>query len=420
MATTLSNTDIENLDRFKSALNNDKTLLVREFAIKYGTDGEIAVSSNNAIYRLCRDNSHAYDDWAFEWVNSLSDLYQLNGKMEDTPIQEAFDKKMREWIEKGVVAKDYPTEYFFLGAVYYSISKMANELDERLRLIRDKHYYVKTGLFRKVKIIALHHYDDVTLRDFNRKYDRYEIAALMLYAGEKFRLSTEELQEQYDKVRRIVYAFINGTLASRKKIVEKLASSNTERSLYAYLFVCAVMEYTNVTDKMGLFKKLFWERQDNSIKYSVMYPKIEVVDLEEWKWGYDPFGYPEQKEASEEIGVVWDIWPIIISHSYNLLVNKYKGEWEKPNNVPKFYHLRFSYKDKDYGVFIALQAGDSIKATMERSAYEAFIKGCEENNMIPLIANGWGIIYEPDETQPYYIRLYDAYSFNEINMRDIK
>jgi hypothetical protein len=430
MATTLSNTDIENLDRFKSALNNDKTLLVREFAIKYGTDGEIAVSSNNAIYRLCRDNSHAYDDWAFEWVNSLSDLYQLNGKMEDTPIQEAFDKKMREWIEKGVVAKDYPTEYFFLGAVYYSISKMANELDERLRLIRDKHYYVKTGLFRKVKIIALHHYDDVTLRDFNRKYDRYEIAALMLYAGEKFRLSTEELQEQYDKVRRIVYAFINGTLASRKKIVEKLASSNTERSLYAYLFVCAVMEYTNVTDKMGLFKKLFWERQDNSIKYSVMYPKIEVVDLEEWKWGYDPFGYPEQKEASEEIGVVWDIWPIIISQSCHLLLEKYSlpfnrkygkyMKWEKPNDVPKFYHLRFTYKDKDYGIFIALQGGDSTIATMERTAYDAFIKGCEENNMIPLIANGWGIICEPDETQPYYIRLYDAYSFNEINMRDIK
>ena len=430
MATTLSNTDIENLDRFKSALNNDKTLLVREFAIKYGTDGEIAVSSNNAIYRLCRDNSHAYDDWAFEWVNSLPDLYQLNGKMEDTPIQEAFDKKMREWIEKGVVAKDYPTEYFFLGAVYYSISKMANELDERLRLIRDKHYYVKTGLFRKVKIIALHHYDDVTLRDFNRKYDRYEIAALMLYAGEKFRLSTEELQEQYDKVRRIVYAFINGTLASRKKIVEKLASSNTERSLYAYLFVCAVMEYTNVTDKMGLFKKLFWERQDNSIKYSVMYPKIEVVDLEEWKWGYDPFGYPEQKEASEEIGVVWDIWPIIISQSCHLLLEKYSlpfnrkygkyMKWEKPNDVPKFYHLRFTYKDKDYGIFIALQGGDSTIATMERTAYDAFIKGCEENNMIPLIANGWGIIYEPDETQPYYIRLYDAYSFNEINMRDIK
>lgn len=417
MAMTLTNTEIKNLDRFKQILNNDKNLLVREFAIKYGTDREIEISSNNAISKLCSDNNHAYDNWAFEWVNSLIDLFHLNGKMEDSPIQEAFDKKMQEWIEKGIVAKDYPTEYFFLGAVYYSISNIAHELEERLRLIRDKHYFVKTGLFRKVKIVALHHYDDMTLRDFNRKYDRYEVAALMLYAGEKFQLSTEELQEQYDKVRRTVYAFINSTLASRKKMVEKLASSNTERSLYAYLFVCAVMEYTNVTDKMGLFKKLFWERQDNSIKYSVMYPKIEVVDLEEWKWGYDPFGYPEQKEASEEIGVVWDIWPIIISHSYNLLVNKYKGKWEKPNNVPKFYHLRFSYNDKDYGVFIALQAGDSTKATMEKTAYEAFIKGCEENNMIPLIANGWGIIYEPNENQTYYIRLYDGYTFEVVNIK---
>ena len=52
MATTLSNTDIENLDRFKLALSNDKNLLVREFAIKYGTDREITVSSNNAISKL--------------------------------------------------------------------------------------------------------------------------------------------------------------------------------------------------------------------------------------------------------------------------------------------------------------------------------------------------------------------------------
>lgn len=417
----LTNTDIKNLDRFKQTLNNDKNLLVREFAIKYGTDRELAVSSNNAISKLCSDNNHAYDDWAFEWVNSFIDLFHLNGKMEDIAIQEAFDKKMQEWIEKVIVAKDYPTEYFFLGAVYYSISKIAYELEERLRLIRDNHYYVKKGLFRKVKIVALHHYYDVTLRDFNRKYDQYEVAALMLYAGEKFQLGTEELQEQYDKVRRIVYAFINGTLASIKKTVEKLASSNTERSLYAYLFVCAVMEYPNVIDKMGLFKKLFWERQDNSIKYSVMYPKIEVVDLEEWKWGYDPFGYPEQKEASEEIGVVWDIWPIIISNSYNQLrpvkrKNEKYIKWEKPNDIPKFYHLRFTYKDKDYGVFIALQAGDSTKATMERTAYEAFIKGCEENNMIPLIANGWGIIFEPNENLPYFIRLYDGYSFEVVNL----
>lgn len=422
----LTNTDIKNLDRFKQALNNDKNLLVREFAIKYGTDREIAVSSNNAISKLCSDNNHAYEDWAFEWVNSLINLFHLNGKMEDAPIQEAFDKKMQEWIEKGIVAKDYPTEYFFLGAVYYSISKIAYELEERLRLIRDNHYYKKSGLLGKISIVALHHYDDVTLHDFNRKYDHYEVAALMLYAGEKFQLSTEELQEQYDKVRRIVYAYINSTLASRKKMVEKLASSNNERSLYAYLFACAVMEYPNIIDKMGLFKKLFWEIQDNYFEYSVMYPKIEVVDLEEWKWGYDPFGYPEQKEASEEIGVVWDIWPIIISQSCNLLLEKYSRpfnrkygkymKWEKPNDVPKFYHLRFTYKDKDYGVFIALQAGDSTKATMERTAYEAFIKGCEENNMIPLIANGWGIIFEPNENQPYFIRLYDGYSFEVANL----
>jgi len=91
---------------------------------------------------------------------------------------------------------------------------------------------------------------------------------------------------------------------------------------------------------MRLFKMLFWERKDKSIEYSVMYPKIEVVNLEEWKWGYDPYGYPDPKEESEEMGV-WDIWPIIISHSYNLLLEKYSRpfsrkygkymKWEKPN-----------------------------------------------------------------------------------------
>ena len=41
MELTLTNTDIKNLDRFKKALYNDKNLLIREFAIKYGTDREM-------------------------------------------------------------------------------------------------------------------------------------------------------------------------------------------------------------------------------------------------------------------------------------------------------------------------------------------------------------------------------------------
>ena len=185
---------------------------------------------------------------------------------------------------------------------------------------------------------------------------------------------------------------------------------------------------------MGLLNRLFGKQQDKQeekpAEYNVMYPKIEVVDSEECKnsWGYDPYGYPEPQEEREEIGV-WDIWPKIIRQSYNLLMEKYNNriypfnrkyvkymKWEEPSEEPKFYHLRFTYKDKNCGVFLALQGGSSVSATMERTAYDAFMKGCEDNNMIPLIANGWGTIFEPSENEPYYIRLYDAYTFKKFKL----
>jgi hypothetical protein len=56
-----------------------------------------------------------------------------------------------------------------------------------------------------------------------------------------------------------------------------------------------------------------------------MYPKIEVVDPDEWEktWGYDPYGYPDPKTKKDEdertIDDVWDLWPIIIRNSYNQL-----------------------------------------------------------------------------------------------------
>ena len=243
MNTSLTISDIEKLNRFKQALEDEGNLIVREFALKYGTDKEIAISCNNAISRLCSDNNHTYDDWAFEWVDSLVDKFQLNAKMEDAHIQEAFDKKMQEWIDKGIIAKDYPTEYFFLGTVFYLINKIAHELQERLRLIRNNHYYVKSGLLGKVRIVALHHYDDVTLRDFKRKYDHYEAVALMLYTGDKFQLNTAELQEQYDKVKQMVYANPDLKIAEVKKNVEKLAGDNNTRSLYSFLCGCVIMEY---------------------------------------------------------------------------------------------------------------------------------------------------------------------------------
>lgn len=221
-------------------LSDNASKLVREFAVENGCDTDCSAT----ISKMCTDNNHGYDYWAYEWVESLvTEVIKLDSPLKEAiaDIRKAFDNKMNEWKTNGIIAPDYNVEPAYIGVVYYTMSIISREINERLRLIRDHHYF-ESGLLKKTKIVALHHYDDTTLNDFSKKYDTYEIAALLDYVSEKYELSNNEVTRLYNKVKSIVYAHPEKKLKEIKIDVERSASSNKEICIYAFLFACAVME----------------------------------------------------------------------------------------------------------------------------------------------------------------------------------
>ena len=232
----------ETSEKYKQLLSANALKLVREFAIDNFHIREMDCSS--AISDMCIDNNHAHDKWAYEWADTfVTEVFEL-----DVPLKDAlesahtyFDAKIQEWRNNGIIAKDYDVESVFYGVVYHAISIITREIEEHFRLIRDHHYY-KSCLFKKTKIVALHHYDDIPLNEFSKKYNRYEVAALLNYVSGKYELSTTQLAELYSKMMSIVYAHPEKKLKNIKLDVERLASSDRVREEYSFLFACAVME----------------------------------------------------------------------------------------------------------------------------------------------------------------------------------
>ena len=230
------------INSYNQKLSDNASKLVRDFvlneSLEHYKDCSIAISD------MCTENNHGCDDWAYEWADSLvTETINLDAPLNEAldNVRNAFDEKIKEWKCNGVIAPDYDAEPVYTGVVYYTMNIISREVNERLRLIRDHHYY-ESGFLRKTKIVALYHYDDVALNDFNRKYDRYEVAALMDYVSDKYELSNDELSGLYNKVKTIVYAHPEKKLKEIKNEVEREASSNKERCIFAFLFVCAVME----------------------------------------------------------------------------------------------------------------------------------------------------------------------------------
>ena len=230
------------INSYNQKLSDNASKLVRDFvlneSLEHYKDCSIAISD------MCTENNHGCDDWAYEWADSLvTETLNLDAPLNEAldNVRNAFDEIIKEWKCNGVLAPDYDAEPAYTGVVYYAMNIISREVNERLRLIRDHHYY-ESGFLRKTKIVALYHYDDVALNDFNRKYDRYEVAALMDYVSDKYELSNDELSGLYNKVKTIVYAHPEKKLKEIKNEVEREASSNKERCIFAFLFVCAVME----------------------------------------------------------------------------------------------------------------------------------------------------------------------------------
>ena len=221
-------------------LSDNALRLVREFAVENSCD----TNCSAAISKMCTDNHHSCDNWAYEWAESLVNAfshYDLTVRDFVIDVRSKFDDKIQEWRTNGIIAKDYDVEPVFTGVVSLVLSIISREIKERLRLVRDHHYF-ESGLLKKTKIVALHHYDDTTLNDFSKKYDIYKIAALLDYVSEKYELSNNELTRLYNKVKSIVYAHPEKKLEEIKIDVERSASSNKDICIYAFLFACVVTE----------------------------------------------------------------------------------------------------------------------------------------------------------------------------------
>ena len=221
-------------------LSDNASRMVREFVVEKGCN----IDYSAAISKMCTDNHHSCDNWAYEWAESLVNAfshYDLTVRDFVIDVRSKFDDKILEWRNNGIIAKDYDVEPVFTGVVSLIISIISREIKERLGLVRDHHYF-ESRLLKKTKIVALHHYDDTTLNDFSKKYDSYEVAALLDYVSEKYGLSNNEITRLYNDVKSIVYAHPEKKLKEIKKDVERSASSIKEICIYAFLFACAVME----------------------------------------------------------------------------------------------------------------------------------------------------------------------------------
>lgn len=71
----------------------------------------------------------------------------------------------------------------------------------------------------------------------------------MTYVKKKFNLGYEQFDTSYIKVRDMVFANADKKLDDIKSIVEESACNDKERSLYAFLYKCAIMDYKRIDNE---------------------------------------------------------------------------------------------------------------------------------------------------------------------------
>ena len=91
--------------------------------------------------------------------------------------------------------------------------------------------------------------EDVSLIEYGRVFKTTEVIGLMTYVKERFKLTNKQFDASFIKVRDMVFANADKKLDDIKKIVEELASNDNERSLYAFLYKCAIMDYKRIDDE---------------------------------------------------------------------------------------------------------------------------------------------------------------------------
>ena len=91
--------------------------------------------------------------------------------------------------------------------------------------------------------------EDVSLIDYGRVFKTSEVIGLMTYVKERFKLNNKQFDTSFIKVRDTVFVNADKKLDDIKRIVEESASNDNERSLYAFLFKCAIMDYKRIDDE---------------------------------------------------------------------------------------------------------------------------------------------------------------------------
>jgi hypothetical protein len=91
--------------------------------------------------------------------------------------------------------------------------------------------------------------EDVSLIDYGRVFKTSEVIGLMTYVKERFKLNNKQFDVSFIKVRNTVFANADKKLDDIKRIVEESASNDNERSLYAFLYKCAIMDYKRIDDE---------------------------------------------------------------------------------------------------------------------------------------------------------------------------
>ena len=91
--------------------------------------------------------------------------------------------------------------------------------------------------------------EDVSLIEYGRVFKTTEVIGLMTYVKERFKLNNKQFDASFIKVRDMVFANADKKLDDIKRIVEESASNDNERSLYAFLYKCAIMDYKRIDDE---------------------------------------------------------------------------------------------------------------------------------------------------------------------------
>ena len=91
--------------------------------------------------------------------------------------------------------------------------------------------------------------ENVSLIEYGRVFKTTEVIGLMTYVKERFKLNNKQFDASFIKVRDMVFANADKKLDDIKRIVEESASNDNERSLYAFLYKCAIMDYKRIDDE---------------------------------------------------------------------------------------------------------------------------------------------------------------------------